>query len=137
MRRQNATIPGSCLGADDESTGSGLFHEGYCDWQFYSLLDRGSTVNFNDLPVTFDPIIEVVSSFKLIIKQSNLFELKVGDGKLLVSTMNMVLSDPATAHLTGRLVDYSQGTEFMPATQIAPETLLALMSGKEPMTAKA
>ncbi|MCL5671225.1 MAG: hypothetical protein M1423_08025, partial [Acidobacteria bacterium] len=105
-------------------------HEGYCDWQFYSLLNHGSAVNFNDLPVNFDPIIEVVSSFKLIIKQANLFEFKVGDGKLLVSTMNMDLSDPATPYLISRLIEYSQGPEFMPNCQLAPETLSELISRK-------
>jgi hypothetical protein len=58
-------------------------HDGYCDWQFYSLLERGSAVNFNGLNVPFDPIIEIVSSFKSIVKQASLFEWRVGEGKLL------------------------------------------------------
>ena len=50
-------------------------HDGYCDWQFYSMLEGGSAVVFNELEIPFDPIIGVVSSFKLIRKQANLFEL--------------------------------------------------------------
>ena len=101
-------------------------HEGYCDWQFYSMLERGSAVNFNELNVPFDPIIETVSSFKLIIKQANLFEWKVGEGKVLVSTLNLDLSDPATAYLLDRMIEYVQGRDFAPRTTVDIKAFLAL-----------
>lgn len=103
-------------------------HEGYCSWQFYSLLKGGNAVNFNDLPCRFDPIIEVASSFKLIFKQANLFEFRVGKGRLLVSTMNTDVSDPATAYLLGRLIEYSKGKQFLPRGQMATDILAALIS---------
>jgi hypothetical protein len=40
---------------------------------------------------------------KVIIKQANLFEWKVGEGRLLVSTLNLELPDPATAYLLDRI----------------------------------
>jgi hypothetical protein len=106
-------------------------HEGYCDWQFYAMLKGGSAVNFNDLEVPFDPIIDVVSSFKLIRKQANLFEWKVGEGRLLVATLTLDLSDPAAAYLLDSIVAYVQGGEFNPRTGVDIKTIARLI-GREP-----
>ena len=105
-------------------------HEGYCDWQFFSMLEHGSAVNFDELNVPFDPIIEVVSSFKLIIKQANLFEWKVGKGGLVVSTMNVDLSDPAAVYLLDRLIEYIQGEEFSPRNSVKSEIISELIRSK-------
>lgn len=102
-------------------------HEGFCDWQFYSLLEGGSAVVFNELNIPFNPIIEVVSSFKQIQKQANLFELKVGDGSLLVCSMNLDLSDPATVYLLDRLILFVGSNRFCARTVVQPETLNRLM----------
>ncbi|MBI2844448.1 MAG: hypothetical protein HYX78_13720, partial [Armatimonadetes bacterium] len=69
-------------------------HEGWCDWQFYPMLTEAGAVVFDDPNLPFNPILEVVSSYKLVRKQANLFELKVGEGKLLVCTMNFDVADP-------------------------------------------
>ena len=105
-------------------------HESYCDWQFYAMLEGGTAVNFNNLEVPFDPIIDVVSSFKLIRKQSNLFEWKVGKGRLLVATLNLDLSDPAAAYLLDSIVAYVQGDEFNPRTCVDIKTIARLMGGE-------
>src|SRR5690606_29984745 len=49
-------------------------HDGWCDWQFQQLLERGECVAFNNLPVEFDPIVEVVSSYKYIRLQGAMWE---------------------------------------------------------------
>jgi hypothetical protein len=105
-------------------------HEGFCDWQFYSMLERGNAVNFNDLQAPFDPIIEVVSSFKLIFKQANLFEWKVGEGALLVSTMNVDPAVPANAYLLDSMVEYIRSEEFKPRSQVDPRTLSEWLSAR-------
>lgn len=102
-------------------------HDGYCDWQFYSLLEGGRAINFNDLMVPFDPILEVVSSFKLIYKQAAIFEWRVGNGRLLVCSMNLDLTDPAAGYLLDSMIDYMQGDEFKPRTPVDRGTLSALL----------
>ena len=110
-------------------------HEGFCDWQFYSMLEQGSAVNFNELHAPFDPIIEVVSSFKLVIKQANLFEWKVGEGALLASTMNVDPSIPANAYLLDCMVEYLASDEFRPRSSVEAETLSAWLCA-EPLKGK-
>ncbi|MBI2842258.1 MAG: hypothetical protein HYX78_02545 [Armatimonadetes bacterium] len=103
-------------------------NDGYCDWQFYSMLTGGSAVVFNDTELPFDPIIDVVSSFKYIRKQSNLFELGVGRGRLLVCTMNLNLSDPASICMLDSILMYASGDTFAPKHTVTASKFASLIS---------
>lgn len=105
-------------------------HDGYCDWQFYSMLQEGSAVNFTELEAPFAAILEVVSSFKLIRKQASLFEWKVGEGRLLVCTLNLDLTDPAAAYLLDTMLGYVQGDDFKPRQAVDAQTIARLKDGK-------
>ncbi|NLB43292.1 MAG: hypothetical protein GX815_13775 [Clostridiales bacterium] len=89
-------------------------HEGFCDWQFYIMMEGGEAVVFNALNTPFNPIIEVVSSFKLIRKQASLFELGIGRGRLLVCTLNLSDTDPAARYLLSRMISYVKSDKFKP-----------------------
>ena len=56
-------------------------HEGYCGWQFRRLMEGGRTVQL-EAGVPFDPIIDVASAVKCVIRQSALFEYRIGKGRL-------------------------------------------------------
>ncbi len=105
-------------------------HEGLCDWQFYSMLEGGTAVVFNDLDIPFDPIIDIASSFKLIYFQSPLFELAVEKGKLLVCTLNLDPRDVSAKYLLDRILIYSQSEEFAPRNSITTKDLLRIMNSK-------
>lgn len=98
-------------------------HDGYCDWQFYPMIDGAVAVVFDDMVDAFDPILEVVSSYKLISKQASLFEWQVGNGRLLVCTLNLPESDPAAVYLRRCLLDYAASGEFEPRTHLSPHEL--------------
>jgi hypothetical protein len=85
----------------------GFPHDGWASWQFDNLFNNSAAIVFNDLEVPFDPIIEVVSTYKLVRKQANLFEARVGKGRLLVCTMNMTGDDPGTAFLKDAILRYA------------------------------
>lgn len=102
-------------------------HEGFCDWQFYNMMEGGEAVLFNDLEIPFTPIIEVVSSFKMIRKQASLFELGVGKGKLLVCTLNLTETDPASKYLLQRMISYVKSDKFIPEVTIEANELRKLM----------
>jgi len=101
-------------------------HDGFCDWQFYCLLNDGSAVLFQDERVPFDPILEVASSYKLLRKQGAIFELRVGAGALLVCSLNIGPDDPAGRCLLHHLIRYASGDEFQPQKSIVPEILSTL-----------
>jgi hypothetical protein len=104
----------------------GFPHEGFCDLQFFNLLEGGWNFPLDGWPRELVPIIggvRTTSSF--LSKQKNLsrtgyvFEVKAGPGSLLVSTLNLRqhLDDacPEAVYLFDRLLRYASGPDFHPA----------------------
>ena len=105
----------------------GLPEEGFCGWAFRRLMEDGRTVQL-EAGVPFDPIIDVASSVKCPIRQSSLFEYRVGDGRLLVCSFRFREDDPAAVWLKARLMDYAASDEFDPAQRLTPAQLQAVLS---------
>jgi len=107
----------------------GFPHEGFCGWQFRRLIEGGKAVQLEgDVP--FDPIVDMVGSDKCIIRQSSLFEYRVGKGKLLVCSFNFPAGDPAAEWLKNRLVEYAGSDAFEPAQSISVGQLRAVMEAE-------
>lgn len=106
-------------------------HEGFCDWQFMPMLENGAAVMFNNLDIEFKPIIEVVSTYKMIRKQAALFELKVGNGRLIVCSLNMNMQDAATVKLYESIIKYASSDKFEPAVEMDAGQLKEIIESKE------
>ncbi|MBR3932283.1 MAG: beta galactosidase jelly roll domain-containing protein [Clostridia bacterium] len=89
-----------------------LPHDGFCSWQFSSLIEGGKAVCFENDDVPFNPIVEVVSTHKYVIRQSSLFEFKALNGKLLVCSMNFKADDAAVKWLKSKLLAYANSSLF-------------------------
>lgn len=107
-----------------------LSHDGFCNWQFGELLEGGRAVCFESDEVPFEPIIEVVSTHKYAIRQAALFEFTVGNGRLLICSLNFMDTDPAAQWLYNRLTSYMQSEAFKPKHVIDVKQLRALANGK-------
>lgn len=94
-------------------------HEGYCDWQFFSMMEGGEAVVFEDLPMPFEPIVELVSGYKLIRRQASLFEWRVGKGGVMVCAFHMAPSDPGAAYLQRILMRYLASDAFAPKVRVS------------------
>lgn len=95
--------------------------EFYSNWQWYDLLQNSRTVNLNDAPATFRPIVQVIDNFARNNKLGNLFEARVGGGRLLVCTMDLLrLADnqPAAEQLLKSLYAYAGSRFFTPSEEI-------------------
>lgn len=103
-------------------------HEGFCGWQFAAMLEGGKAVVFETENVPFEPVIEVVSTHKYVIKQSALFEFKALNGKLLVCSMKFDEADPAAQWFRANLLEYASGDEFEPENYIDREQLCDLIN---------
>ena len=101
-------------------------HEGFCGWQFRRLMQNGAAVQL-EAGVPFDPIIEVASSDKYLIRQAMLFEYKVGEGRLLVCSFAFGANDPAAAWLKARLEAYAASDAFNPKQSLTPDQLRAVI----------
>ena len=104
----------------------GMPHEGFCGWQFRRLMQNGAAVQL-EAGVPFDPIIEVASSDKYLIRQAMLFEYKVGEGRLLVCSFAFGANDPAAAWLKARLEAYAASDAFNPKQSLTLEQLRAVI----------
>jgi hypothetical protein len=102
-------------------------HDGFCDWQFAKMLTNAGAIQFNDMPGAFDPIIEVVSSYKNVRKQAALFEWRVGKGRLLVCSLALPANDPAAVYLRDELLAYAASDAFEPRTVVAMERLAEML----------
>lgn len=103
-----------------------LPHEGYCGWQFRRLLEGGRAVQL-EAGIPFDPIIDVASSEKTVIRQAALFEYRIGQGRLLVCSFAFYEDDPAAKWLKGRLVEYASSDSFAPARELSADQLRAVI----------
>jgi len=101
-------------------------HQGFCDWQFQPMLEQGQAVLFEDPALPFDPIIEVVSSFKKIRKQAAVFEYGVGSGHLLVCALNLSGDDPGCHWFRQQVLRYAAAVKPAHAPRVPLQTLRAL-----------
>ena len=104
----------------------GFPHEGYCGWQFRWLMEGGNAVQL-EAGVPFDPIVDVASAVKNVIRQAALFEYRVGEGRLLVCSFNFRADDPAANWLRARLLTYAASDAFQPAQTLSPAQLQAVI----------
>ncbi len=104
-----------------------LPHEGYCSWQFSSMLEKGQAVILESDKAPFNPVVEVVSTHKNIVRQAALFEYKALNGRLIVCSFKLSDSDPAAIWLKNRIIEYANSDEFEPADHLDKDALRALI----------
>lgn len=90
--------------------------DNHTNWQWWSLLKQSRTMVLDDLPEV-TPLIEIVDNFANNRRLSILFEVKVGKGRLLFCSMD-VLSDwtqrPEARQLYFSLLEYMKSDAFSP-----------------------
>jgi hypothetical protein len=102
--------------------------EFHSNWQWWDLCKKSKTIEFGDLPVT--PLIRVVDNFFKNRNLTNLFEAKVGNGKLVFSSMDLsedLELRPAANQLRYSLLEYMKSEEFKPEKQAEFSDLLNLI----------
>jgi hypothetical protein len=133
------------VGGPSDSTGTQILrdhpamkdvpNDGWCDLEFYNLINRSDSVVLDGLPVKADPIIRCLDTHVGLANRAFLVEFRVGRGRLLVSSLNfgaaLAEGDPAGAFLLDRLIRYALGPEFQPAA-VLPADYLALAEGRTP-----
>lgn len=101
----------------------------YTDWQWWSLLKQSKTVVTDRIP-SVTPLVEVVDNFVNNRRLSNLFETKVGSGKLLFCSMDL-LSDwkhrPEARQLYFSLLEYMKSDSFNPSGMMEMDVLDRLL----------
>jgi hypothetical protein len=107
----------------------GVPSDGWCDLQFYPLIQGSKTVALDALPVRVEPLVRCIDRPTRLANRAYLFEVSVGKGRLLVCGFNMAQAaerkDPAALFLLDQLVLYALGPSAGPPALLPVEDLQA------------
>lgn len=99
----------------------------HSDWQWETISSDAKGFLLNDLPGKYKPIAQSVDDFHRNNKIGSIFELKVGQGKLLVCGYNLNSKLPVAIQLKESLLNYMHSSAFDPRLTVDPDWLLNLM----------
>lgn len=107
--------------------------ESHSDWQWWDPALRSRNVVLDGTTAT--PIVRVIDNFMRNHSLANVFEAKVGNGRLLfcaIDIANDLDRRPVARQLRASLLRYAASPEFVPQSALAVDALRALIVGKQP-----
>ena len=134
---------GGALGTliPDHPALEGFPHEGFGDLQFYNLMNGAVPLPLDRWPAELQPIVGGIrttagflSKSKDLSRVGYAFEAKVGEGRLLVTSLrfrdHFDEAYPEVLHLFDRLLRYATSPSFAPQVEAGAEQLEALMPAR-------
>lgn len=99
-----------------------------CDWQWVPLIDRVRSVNLTNAPRELTPIVATIDDWNRNWRLGVVFECTVGEGRLLVSTIDVRKPEAhiGTAQLRRSLLDYMGSERFRPTAKLTAQQASAL-----------
>jgi hypothetical protein len=90
--------------------------EFHSNWQWWPLLRNGLALVLDNTPADFRPLVQVIDNFERNHKLGVIFECKVGKGKLLVYSCNLLNQQdkPEARQLLHSLLEYAGSKNFSP-----------------------
>ncbi|PYV00936.1 MAG: hypothetical protein DMG10_19240 [Acidobacteria bacterium] len=112
--------------------------EGFCDLQFFNLLEGAYSFSLDDWPKNLTPLVGAIrtttaflSKAKNLSRAGYVFESKVGEGKLLITTLrlreNFDEAYPEAIYLFDCLLRYALSGDFTPQVEIGDDLLKRLL----------
>jgi hypothetical protein len=96
----------------------------HSDWQWEAVYKNAKGFYINDFPENYKPIAQPVDDFHRNNKIAAIFELKVGEGKLLVCGFDVSNeTNPVAVQLKTSILHYMNAADFHPETEIPVSTL--------------
>ena len=99
------------------------------DWQWAQIIQNVRAVNLDRLPAELPPVVWAIDDWNRNYKLGLLFEVAVGDGKLLVSAFDV--TNPTSGNAVMRqlryaLLTYARSDCFLPNITVSPEQMRSL-----------
>lgn len=101
----------------------------WTDWRWWELLHRSFSINLDALNLKLDMPFRFVDKFNRNALPCAIFEAKVGQGRLLVCTLDISInldSRIVARQLRRSILDYMAGNQFEPRNELSPDQLKAL-----------
>ncbi|HJU60903.1 MAG TPA: discoidin domain-containing protein, partial [Candidatus Binatia bacterium] len=107
----------------------GFTTNSHFDWQWREIIQNVRAVNLDNMPVELEPVVWAIDDWNRNYKLGVLFELAIGDGKLLVSAFDV--SNPSSPNVVLRqlryaLLKYARSDCFQPQVGVLPEQVRSL-----------
>jgi len=103
--------------------------EFHSNWQWFNLLRNSRVMILDTMPAGYRPIVQVIDNLERAKKLGNVFEVKMGKGKLLVCSINLpaIQDKPEARQLLHSLLRYMNSDRFVPVTAIDETTLRRIL----------
>ncbi|MGD1890063.1 MAG: hypothetical protein ACFB15_05615, partial [Cyclobacteriaceae bacterium] len=104
--------------------------EFHSNWQWWDAMSHSDVVNLNELSDEIKPIVRVIDDWVTNRSLGLLFEVKVGNGKLLISGVD--LKNDLTRRLEARqllrsIINYMESNYFNPTVSLREEQLTSIV----------
>jgi hypothetical protein len=107
--------------------------EGHTDWQWFDLANGATTFLLDEAPPGFEPIVQLVPDFHYPALLAQLFEARVGPGRLMVCGYDLstgLEERHAARQLRESLLRYMSSPAFNPGSQLSVDFIRSLFDQK-------
>lgn len=101
----------------------------HSDWQWWHIISKSRFVILNETAKDYRPLVQPIDSIGRLHKLGLMFETKVGKGRLLVCSADLLahLDQPEVRQMHHSLLQYVGSAEFAPKDEIPGEVLDKLL----------
>lgn len=104
----------------------------HSDYQWWEIVNGQQVICLDSFPPSFRPLVQPIDTWFLARRLGQLFEARIGEGRLVVSSLNLdPANGPASAQLRYSLVKYMNSPSFAPKDELELATVLELFEKKE------
>jgi hypothetical protein len=103
--------------------------DGHSDWQWWYLVTRAGALILDALPRELRPTVQVVDDWFTSRKLGLVFEARVGEGRLLVSSIDLegdLAGNPVALQMRRSLLRYAASDRFRPAVEVSADAVRSL-----------
>lgn len=103
--------------------------EFYSNWQWWDAMNHGQSMNLQKIDPKIEPVVRVIDDWFTNRPLALVFEAKVGNGKIMVSSIDFMTDlqkRPEAQQLLFSLKKYMAGEQFNPSFSISGEKLMLL-----------
>jgi hypothetical protein len=131
-RRREIVLPPGTLGLLCDPDHPAFAHfptESHSNWQWWQIVKNSSPLILDQTPDDYHPIGQMIDNFERNHKLGILMETKVGNGSMLISTINLpaLQKHPEGRQLMYSLLQYVASDEFAPVHRLDPDLLKILI----------
>lgn len=102
------------------------------DWQWYDLISNSRSILLEGAPASLKPMVQAIPTIDLGDRMGTLFEAKVGKGKLVVSSIDLLGNDsPAAKQLLYSIKEYMASDKFDPQAELDAEYVRELLPAND------